>query len=1024
MAAPSLQIYDDDLTSIARSVFVLRRYSTSVESDAGGGDEAEEPAAAWAHGPVPPPGQPLTVHVTRHGAVFRGAASPGGAGPSDGRQATAAGPRQAPGPSPPPRAAKPPARYTKRDALPPILPDEGPAPGVARLLAHNHCWKATAERLQAVLRDNHEAAFAAVTEVVSCSARRGGGGAHAGSDTPPVGGHQLRLPTALVLAGGVNQADHSETFAALAAHLADHGCCPALLRSQDVGPRSGGGTHPGLTATVRTVWNHLAQCVATQVAAGGAATPGGRSGAADDAATGAEAVPQWPTVTALCSWYCSRFAGRSPMSPLVILIEDTECCASDALADLVVALDECRGSAPVSLVLGVATSPSLVQALLPMRGASRLHPHIVRLRTSADRLECVQRDVLLGCGGGGSPVEGASHQPGPSAAPQHQRRAWLRTMPLPLLDADCAALLHTRFVEHDFSLTALRDTLQLAGLLHACTCPLAGIMHYVSTVHTADAELAEFAMPGGGAGRSRGSSAKSPQPKHIQLAEEKAFEHFNSLVKLLNKLPAPLKRWAADNVPCLTGVPPGQQAEVLGTALRDFGPASCAWGAAVTCVVAAAQATGTPAKLGLGITELFRDAAIPGFVTSKDGKKALVIMLERMLDPSTLPKVNLLAMLQQWAAAMRGCPLLAGFLEKTVAATQTVSELVRKEHQAAEKLRLQQQQQQQQQQQAAAVPHRNSGAGLGGGILALDTALGGGASGSGPRRSSLGASGPGAAVPASGAKQSERNRKEMRAMLWQHAASKEADAAAAASAPPKQAPTRVADIDAQGQAPRKYAHRVLAEMIDAFLAKPPASLPAAPVLVMSDSRLLRGYLQAAPRSSTEHALLGPGHADFLHCACCPTVLGKRARGSMPDACAAYSLLQGLHAEFVNVHDWFQQFIQLHSGTPGGGGVAGGSGGGGGASRPMSKKGKGKQKARGTQPLHPAARVSGGGDASLPSGKVSQQDLWNLQARFERALAELRLVGLIRPAKKRRGEYVQRLVFGADTQVGGDGDEED
>ena len=1012
---------------------MLRRYSTSVQCDAGGGEEADEPAAVWPQGPVPPPGQPLTAHVTRHGAVFRGGASPGGAGPSDGWQATAAGPPpQVPAPSPPPRAAKPPARYTKQDALPPILPDEGPAPGVARLQAHTHCWRVTADRFKAVLRDNHEAAFAAVTEVVSCSARRGGGGAHAGSDTPPVGGHQLRLPTALVLAGGVNQADHSETFAALAAHLADHGCCPALLRSQDVGPRSGGGTHPGLTATVRTVWNHLAQCVATQVAAGGAATPGGRSGAADDAATGAEAVPQWPTVTALCSWYCSRFAGRSPMSPLVILIEDTECCASDALADLVVALDECRGSAPVSLVLGVATSPSLVQALLPMRGASRLHPHIVRLRTSADRLECVQRDVLLGCGGGGSPVEGASHQPGPSAAPQHQRRAWLRTMPLPLLDADCAALLHTRFVEHDFSLTALRDTLQLAGLLHACTCPLAGVLHYVSTVHSADAEAAEMAMLGDGDGRGGGVSAKLP----VKLAGEKAHTLFKELLLMLNSMPAPLRQWSVDKMPFLQGLAPRQQVKVLAAALRDFGPASCAWGAAVACVAAAAHATGTPANDGLAIRELFRDAADPGFATSSE--RVLTALLDRIADASAMPKYHLLSMLRQWAIAMQGCSLLTHLLDKTVAAATSLDELILKEKQANEELLRRQRRQQQQRQrqlQAAAVPHRNSGASLGGGIRALDTALGGGGastpmpgggggSGSGPRRSSLGASGPGAAIAASGAKQSERNRKEMRAMLWQHAASKEADAAAAASgALQNQAPATEEGTNAQLLAARNDAREVLQELIKEFLAKPPASLPAAPVLVMSDSRLLRGYLQAAPRSSIEHALLGPGHADFLHCACCPTVLGKRARASMPDACAAYSLLQGLHAEFVNVHDWFQQFIQLHSGTPSGG-TAGGGGGGGGASRPLAKKGKGKGKARGTQPLHPAARVSGGGDASLPSSKVSQQDLWNLQARFERALAELRLVGLIRPAKKRRGEYVQRLVFGADTQVGGDGDEEE
>ena len=1018
MAAPELKLYEKDTTSIAKSVYVVRRYVTSAGGHAGGEDTATaEPVAPLPHGPVPPPGQLLTVRVTRHGGMPQGDASPGGVGPSDGRHA-AAPPRQAPALSPPQRqggrAAK--APVIEGHHLPLILPDEGPGPGMSRLAAYQHCWKRTQERFEAVLRDNHAAAFAAVTEVVSSTTWRGG--PRAGSDTTPASEQQQRLPTALVLAGGVNQADHSETFTALTAHLAAHGCCPALLRSQDVGPRAGGGTHPGLTATVRAVWTHLAQCAATQAAAGAAMGPGAHGGAAGD---GAVAVPQWPTVSAMSAWYCSLFAAAGAhMSPLVILIEDTECCASDALADLVVALDECRGHAPVALVLGVATSPSLVQALLPMRGASRLHPHIVRLRTSVERLECVQRDVLLGCGGGGAAQ--ASEQPGPSSAPQQQRRAWRRTMPLPLLDGACASLLHTRFVEHDFSLTALRDTLQLAGLLHACTCPMAGVMHIVSNVHTADAEAAEEAAkagPGGG-----GGSGRSPAKR----AKGKAEEQFNQLVVALKRLPAPLRRWAADSVPCLQGVPPAQQLDELAAALRAFGPESCAWGAAVACVAAAAQATGTTSDHGLGVRELFRDAAHPGFVTSADGIQALAAVQDRISDESALPKLHLLAMLRQWAVALRGCPLLAHLLVKTEKAVETTDQLVRKEQKIAEKLKRQQEQLQQQ-----AVPHRNSGAGVGGGIRALEAALGGGgaftpmpggggASGSGPRRSSLGTGGPGAPVTASGAKQSERNRKDLRATLYQQAANLD-KAAAAAVAPQSHAPTtRSADVEAQAQAPRGYARTVLKELIENYLAKPPASLPAAPILVMSSSTLLRGYLQAAPRGSMEAALLGPGHADFLRCTCCPTVLGKPARPKMPDACAAYSLLQGVHAEFVNVHDWFQDFIQLHASTPADGAAApgGGSGGGAGASRPMAKS-KGKKRAR--QPHAPRAS-DGAGVASLPSGKVSRDELWRLQARFERALAELRLVGLIRPAKKRRGEYVQRLVFGADTQVGGDGDGDD
>lgn len=34
----------------------------------------------------------------------------------------------------------------------------------------------------------------------------------------------------------------------------------------------------------------------------------------------------------------------------------------------------------------------------------------------------------------------------------------------------------------------------------------------------------------------------------------------------------------------------------------------------------------------------------------------------------------------------------------------------------------------------------------------------------------------------------------------------------------------------------------------------------------------------------------------------------------------------------------------------------------------------------------------------------------LQARFTRATAELQLLGLVRPTKRRRGDFVQRLAF--------------
>jgi len=45
--------------------------------------------------------------------------------------------------------------------------------------------------------------------------------------------------------------------------------------------------------------------------------------------------------------------------------------------------------------------------------------------------------------------------------------------------------------------------------------------------------------------------------------------------------------------------------------------------------------------------------------------------------------------------------------------------------------------------------------------------------------------------------------------------------------------------------------------------------------------------------------------------------------------------------------------------------------------------------------------------------VAPERLWELQARFTHAAAELQHMGLVRSAKRKHGLCVQRLVFGQD-----------
>ena len=51
--------------------------------------------------------------------------------------------------------------------------------------------------------------------------------------------------------------------------------------------------------------------------------------------------------------------------------------------------------------------------------------------------------------------------------------------------------------------------------------------------------------------------------------------------------------------------------------------------------------------------------------------------------------------------------------------------------------------------------------------------------------------------------------------------------------------------------------------------------------------------------------------------------------------------------------------------------------------------------------------------------LSRPRLWELQARFTRAVAELEFLGVARPVKKRKVEYMQRTAFPLDKLLGGD-----
>ena len=51
--------------------------------------------------------------------------------------------------------------------------------------------------------------------------------------------------------------------------------------------------------------------------------------------------------------------------------------------------------------------------------------------------------------------------------------------------------------------------------------------------------------------------------------------------------------------------------------------------------------------------------------------------------------------------------------------------------------------------------------------------------------------------------------------------------------------------------------------------------------------------------------------------------------------------------------------------------------------------------------------------------LERSRLWELQARFTRAVAEIEFLGVGRPVKRRKVEYMQRTAFPLDKLLGGD-----
>jgi len=181
-------------------------------------------------------------------------------------------------------------------------------------------------------------------------------------------------------------------------------------------------------------------------------------------------------------------------------------------------------------------------------------------------------------------------------------------------------------------------------------------------------------------------------------------------------------------------------------------------------------------------------------------------------------------------------------------------------------------------------------------------------------------------------------------------------------------------------------------LVDRCLRTPPEAFPAHEVTCFAEAKSMQAILHAAPRPFLERSLRAP--QVLLQCRCCPTT--GRVSNKLPDTTLVY-LLMDSHGEFVDVQEWFQAFYEHHP-TPQQKTI--------GQFFPTQNESIANTKKRG-QNAAKTTELSGTPHTAQP---VDPKHLEAVQARFTRAAAELQFLGLVRPTKRRRGDFVQRMAF--------------
>lgn len=897
---------------------------------------------------------------------------------------------------------------SRLNAFEPVLRDETRGARERRAAACARAWEALDGHCQRVADEANAEAFARVRRFVR---EQGATRVERARETEEKNnGGDRRVPVGVVLAGGVNSDDHEETFAALTKSLRKSGDAHvALLRSRDLKARAGAGTG-GLGVAFGVIMRQLDR---TGGHWGGKSMRALRrwheetSGARRDGLIAASTVPS-PIGNALTVYNGgdSRASGEgddvrarggkkraatdsratSPARrskrrarddveragddertlypviqgrncPVVIVVEDTESFDVRVLDSFIRSVSEFVSSVPVVVLLGLATSVSSLQGMLPAATASLMNAQAFQLWAPGQMMEAVQERVLL--------------------SPER----------VPAFGSEVLNVLHTRFKEHDFSLAAVRRALHLLTITHFMTEPLSAVLPLIakdSSEPCADGDDSDDEY-----GDAIDQFVRDLDPNAVEYARIKHGFGAKSM-----------RDGDGDSASSTT-----HTKSELSAALKDVYRLRRRWALSLRCIQVACAATEKKFKKSVTtMADLLLDASRKGyfggageFNPKSQGGTLLNVAFSRIRDEFTTAEIGdlvksmlkfldddevmrsaegselrfLLSNIEDGsfdaedarrreAAILASTPTNEGGDERrglVIAASNANA--------TAEKLAHDETNAEDQRLAMEAILNARKRRGNGAAFATSLTPA--------PRTSTRdedAAANDGLVLPKSPPRgRSAPARSEANALAL-------VTTTVATAAKPERP-----RLDSAKSAAANEFCDILRAIARKYGSHPPESIDASGIFVVTDVECVRAALQASPRLSLENTLTDP--SELLRCACCrhddyALANGRRVPETLPDTAAAYRLLARF-GERAPIYDWFQSFCESKAGSE-------------------MKRGDA------------AAAARGKGTFGLPREK-----LWQLQARFTRAVAELEFLGIARPYQKgRKGvEYMVRTAFPLD-----------